>query len=273
MDSKNYCLCSACPAACSNLVHDAEAPDEGNGEERSDYLLKVGLRHGAETEVIVLAGGTGRVGGATLATLTARGAHVVLFSRDVRRANDAIEREVPLDSRGRASSVVVDLTDATDAQRAIESVVQRFGRLDAVISLAGGGYAWAAIVDSTPAMLAEAVRNNLDVAYNLMVPALRAMLTLPHESGRSRGIMGMAKAGVNTLMRAIAREHKADGIVANAVVLGGVATEAARKCLYSDDFAAAASPQEVADVLAFHSSDASSGINGDLIHLNARELD
>ncbi len=244
-----------------------------------------------ETEVIVLAGGTGRVGGATLATLTARGARVVLFSRDEKRAREAIGREVAANSTGRATVVVVDLTKASDAQRAIESVVHDFGRLDAVLSLAGGGSAWAAIVDSTPAMLAESVRNNLEVAYNLMVPALRAMLSLPRGSGRSRGrlvavtagssldpaptrgIMGIGKAGVNTLMRAIAREHKADGIVANALVLGGVATEAARNYLDNDEFAAAASPQEVADVLAFHSSDASSGINGELIHLNAREVD
>jgi NAD(P)-dependent dehydrogenase (short-subunit alcohol dehydrogenase family) len=242
-------------------------------------------------EVVVLAGGTGRVGGATLATLVARGAHVVLLSRERGRAVAAIEREVSAGSRERVEAIAADLTDPTDATRAIDEVVAKFGRLDAVISLAGGGYAWGRIVDSTPAMLADSIRNNLDVAYNLMVPALRAMLSQPWTGGRSRGrllavtagssldpaptrgIMGIGKAGVNTLMRAIAREHKADGIVANAVVLGGVATEAARAYFTADDFAAAASPQEVADVLAFHASDASSGINGELIHLNAREVD
>jgi NAD(P)-dependent dehydrogenase (short-subunit alcohol dehydrogenase family) len=242
-------------------------------------------------EVVVLAGGTGRVGGATLATLVARGAHVVLLSRDAARARTSIDREVAAESRERVAVIVADLTDPGDAQRAVDEVVARFGRLDAAISLAGGGYAWSPIVDSTPAMLADSIRNNLEVAYNLMVPAVRAMLLAPWTGGRSRGrllavtagssldpaptrgIMGIGKAGVNTLMRAIAREHKADGIVANAVILGGVATEAARAYFDADDFAAAASPQEVADVLAFHASDASSGINGELIHLNAREVD
>jgi NAD(P)-dependent dehydrogenase (short-subunit alcohol dehydrogenase family) len=74
-------------------------------------------------------------------------------------------------------------------------------------------------------------------------------------------------------MQAIAREHKADGIVANALVLGGVATEAARNYLGPDDFAAAATPQEVADTLAFLASDRGSGINGALVDLNAREVD
>jgi len=174
----------------------------------------------------------------------------------------------------------------------VPSIYQWFGRIDSVISVAGGGSAWVAIVDSDSAALAESVRNNLQVAYNLVVPALRLMLKqTPRGGARSRGrlvavtagssldpaptrgIMGIGKAGVNTLMRAIAAEHKADGIVANAVILGGVATEAARGYLNAADFAAAASPQEVADVLVFHSSDASSGINGELIHLNAREVD
>jgi NAD(P)-dependent dehydrogenase (short-subunit alcohol dehydrogenase family) len=89
----------------------------------------------------------------------------------------------------------------------------------------------------------------------------------------SFGLFGAAKAAVNTLMRAVAREHKADGIVANALVLGGVATEAARGYLDAEEFAAAATPQEVADALAFLASDRASGINGALVDLNAREVD
>jgi 3-oxoacyl-[acyl-carrier protein] reductase len=88
-----------------------------------------------------------------------------------------------------------------------------------------------------------------------------------------RGLFGVAKAGVNVLMQAIAREHKADGIVANALVLGGVATDAARGYLNADDYAAAATPQEVADALAFLASDRGSGVNGALVDLNAREVD
>ncbi|GAC1541792.1 MAG: SDR family oxidoreductase [Candidatus Velthaea sp.] len=248
--------------------------------------------HVNEREIVILAGGTGRVGGATLATLVARGARVALLSRDEARARAVIERELSGAARERATIIVVDLTNPVDAERAVDGVRKRFGRLDAVASLAGGGSAWSRIVDSNAGMLAESVRNNLEVAYNLMRPALRVMLgqeKIPGARSRgrliavtagssldpapTRGIMGIGKAGVNTLMRAIAAEHKADGIVANALVLGGVATDAARGYLDEAEFAAAATPQEVADVLAFHTSDASSGINGELIQLNAREID
>jgi NAD(P)-dependent dehydrogenase (short-subunit alcohol dehydrogenase family) len=258
-------------------------------------ILRMGSRERVEPpdgDVVILAGGTGRVGGATLARLLAGGSRVTLFSRDAGRAGAAIEREVSGAARERADTVVVDLADFGPAEAAVAAVAQRFGRIDAVISLAGGGSAWQAIVDSDPRALAESLRNNLYVAYNLLVPALRAMLRQQARAGSrsrgrlvavtagssldpapARGIMGIGKAGVNTLMRAIAVEHKADGIVANAVILGGVATDAARAYLDPQEFAAAASPQEVAEVLAFHASEASTGINGELIHLNARETD
>jgi len=88
-----------------------------------------------------------------------------------------------------------------------------------------------------------------------------------------RGVFAAAKAAVNALMLAIAREHKADGIVANALVLGGVAFEGAAAFYSAEDLAAAATPQEVADVLTFLASDRASGINGALVDLNAREID
>ncbi|MBV8601137.1 MAG: SDR family oxidoreductase [Candidatus Eremiobacteraeota bacterium] len=231
-----------------------------------------------QQDVIVLAGATGRVGGATLRKLTDEGARVVVVSRKERDMGDA-------------QAVVADLADPAATQALVDDVVRRFGRIDAVVNLAGRGK-FVALADSTLADL----RTNLDgfvvTAYNLSLAALRAMLRQDYRfERRSRGhivtvtagsskdpqprfgLFGAAKAGVNTLMRAIAREHKADGIVANAVVLGGVATDAAREYLTKEEFDAAASPEEVANVLAFLASPASDGINGELIDLNAREVD
>jgi NAD(P)-dependent dehydrogenase (short-subunit alcohol dehydrogenase family) len=234
-------------------------------------------------DIIVLAGATGRVGGATLRLLHDEGAHVVVVSRSREGANAAIA------GLERASPEVADLADPTATANLIDAVAERFGRIDAVVSLAGRGK-FVALADST----LEDLRLNLDgfvvPAYNLAVAALRRMLAQAYRPGRhSRGhiitvtagssrtpqpnfgLFGAAKAAVNTLMRAIAREHKADGIVANALVLGTVATDAARDYLSEAEFAAAASPDEVARVLAFLASASSDGINGELVDLNARE--
>ncbi len=233
-----------------------------------------------EDDVVILAGATGRVGRPLVARLLDERARVALISRS------------PQERRERVLPIIADLTNHDDGRRVIEETVAHYGRVDAVISLAGGGTRFVSVVDSTLEDIETGVRNNLIVAYNLFLPALRQALKQPIPEGRKSrarfaavtagssldpqprfGIMGAGKAGVNTLMRAIAREHKPDGIVSNAVVLGGVATLEAREYLSPEDFAAAASPEEVANVLAFHASDASTGVNGELIHLNAREVD
>jgi NAD(P)-dependent dehydrogenase (short-subunit alcohol dehydrogenase family) len=246
------------------------------------------LLHG---DAIVLAGATGRVGGATLATLVHEGARVVVLSRSAERAQAVIDGVLDDAERAAAIPFAADLADPAQAAAAVDACVERFGRVDAAVSLAGEGRV-VRLADSTLADLRTNIAAFTETAYNLALPALRAMLAQPYRDGArsrgrivvvtagssvqpapGRGLFGVAKAGVNVLMKAIAREHKADGIVANALVLGGVATEAARGYLDAEDFAAAATPQEVADALAFLASDRGSGVNGALVDLNAREID
>jgi 3-oxoacyl-[acyl-carrier protein] reductase len=245
-----------------------------------------------EGDAIVLAGATGRVGGATLATLVHEGARVVVVSRSAERARRAIDEILDDAESAAAVPFGANLGDPAEASSAVDACVERFGRIDAVVSLAGEGFGSRPLVDSSLDDLRANLAAFTEVAYNLSVPALRAMLAQPYRDGArsrgrivvvtagsskdpapGRGLFGAAKAAVNVLMQAIAREHKADGIVANALVLGGVATDAARGYLRPEDFAAAATPQEVADALAFLASDRGSGVNGALVDLNAREVD
>jgi NAD(P)-dependent dehydrogenase (short-subunit alcohol dehydrogenase family) len=242
-------------------------------------------------DAIVLAGATGRVGGATLATLVDEGARVLVVSRSFARAQEAIAELLDDLESAAAVPYAADLREPAQAAAAIDACIERFGRIDALVDLAGES-AVGALVESSVHDLRANLEAFVETAYNLAFPALRAMLAQPYRDGArsrgrivtvtagsskepapGRGLFGAAKAGANVLMQAIAREHKADGIVANALVLGGVATEAARDYLSAEDFAAAATPQEVADALTFLASDRSSGINGALVDLNAREVD
>ena len=241
-------------------------------------------------DVVLIAGASGRVGGATLETALREGASVGLLSRSRENADESIAR-YGAEARDRVLVIVGDLGRPADGERAVRQVVDRFGRLDGVANLSGRGK-FVAVAEST----LEDFQLNIDgfavTNYNLMLPALRKMLSQEPRSGaRSRGrmitvtagssrtpqpnfgLMGAAKAAVNTFMLAIAREHKADGIVANALVLGGVATDAAKSYLDPESFSAASTPQEVADTIVFHLSDRSSGVNGALIDHNAREVD
>ncbi|HEX3549778.1 MAG TPA: SDR family oxidoreductase [Candidatus Elarobacter sp.] len=243
-------------------------------------------------DAILLAGATGRVGGSTIATFLREGARLVVVSRDAERAKNALDTAARGLNRPHVGlPFAADLTDPAQAAAAVAACVERFGRIDALVSLAGDGRV-VPLAEATLADLRANVVAFTETAFNLTIPALRAMLSGPARDGArsrgrivmvtagssvqpapGRGLFGIAKAGVNVLMQAVAREHKADGIVANALVLGGVATDAARSYLDADSFAAAATPQEVADALAFLASDRGSGVNGALVDLNARETD
>jgi NAD(P)-dependent dehydrogenase (short-subunit alcohol dehydrogenase family) len=244
-----------------------------------------------QDDVIAIAGATGRVGGATLRELAAQGARLAVLSRKREHALEAIRQNIDAEHREGALPVAADLQDEGAAARAIDETLRAYGRIDAVVSLTGRGH-FVPLVESTASDLEANVRANLVANYNLMLPALRAMLkqpVLPQARSRGRlvavsagsskdpqprfGLFGASKAALNTLMQAIAREHKADGIVANAVVLGTVATEAAKSYLSQEDYAAASTPEEVAAVLAFLASASASGINGALVDVNAREVD
>ncbi len=241
-------------------------------------------------DVVLLAGATGRVGGATLTTLVREGARVAVLSRDHARAVATIADVLKPGEAANALPIEADLNDPESAAAAVTACVAAFGRIDALINLAGNGPQRVPLVKSNLDDLRQSLVGYTETAYNLAVPALRAMLAQPIRDGMlsrgrivtvtagsskspapGRGAFAVAKAGVNALMLAIAREHKADGIVANALVLGGVAFPG--RAGSPEDINAAATPQEVADVLTFLASDRSSGINGELVDLNAREID
>ena len=245
-----------------------------------------------EGDAILLAGATGRIGAATLTALVREGARVVVLSRDQSRARETIAAALSRDLQDRALPFRANLNDPPTVDRAVAYTVESLGRIDAVVNLAGGGTFRAPLPDSSLDDLRTNLRGFVETAYTLSVAALRAMLTQPYREGaRSRGrivtvtagsskqpapgraLFGAAKAAVNTYMLGLARDHKADGIVANALVLGGVAFAGAEEFYSAEDFRAAATPEEVAETLTFLASDRSSGINGALVDLNAREVD
>lgn len=148
-----------------------------------------------QDDAIVLAGGTGRVGGATLATLVLHGARVVVISRTLAGARKAIDERLDGDGRAAAVPFAADLNDPGEATAAVDACVERFGRVDACVSLAGESKV-VPLVTSTLEDLRANLRGHVEPAYNLTMPALRAMLKQRYREGaRSRGRIVVVTAG------------------------------------------------------------------------------
>lgn len=192
----------------------------------------------------------------------------------------------------RVAAWLADVRDAAALTAAVAEAEQRWGGLDAAIAcagvIAGGLPQW-----KLPAEQEQAVLDiDLGGVLNLARAAVPALLRRPKpRTGRflavasaaaSRGLPTIAaycaaKAGVAGLIRALAVELGPSGVTANAVSPGSTRTEMLTQSarLYGltdiETFAGQQpagrllAPEEIAAVLAFLASTASSGVTGAIV--------
>jgi NAD(P)-dependent dehydrogenase (short-subunit alcohol dehydrogenase family) len=174
----------------------------------------------------------------------------------------------------------VDLTDATQAKKAIDAVTAQFGRLDALINIAGG-FAYETLAEGDPNTWQRMY------ALNVMTALNAARAAIPHlaassagrivnvgamgaiQAGAGMGAYAASKAGVHRLTEALAAEWKGK-ITVNAVLPSTIDTTANRASMPNADFAKWVRPQELADVILFLASEAASAVTGALIPVVGR---
>jgi NAD(P)-dependent dehydrogenase (short-subunit alcohol dehydrogenase family) len=222
-------------------------------------------------QVIVVTGALGALGKVVAATAETRGARVAGVDHAASQAQA---------TPGRIELGGVDLTDASQAKKAIDAAVAHFGRLDVLINIAGG-FAFEAVAEGDPKTWQRMYALNVLTALN----ASRA--SIPHLaiSGAGRivnvGAMGAlqaaagmgpyaaSKAGVHRLTEALAAEWKGK-ITVNAVLPSTIDTAANRASMPNADFSKWVRPEELANVILFLASDAASAVTGALIPVSGR---
>ena len=174
----------------------------------------------------------------------------------------------------------VDLTDADQAQGAVDAVIARFGRLDALLNIAGG-FVWQTTDDAEPAW-ARMQALNVTTAVNASRAALDALKASPEgrivnvgsaaalKAGAGMGPYGAAKAGVHALTQALAEELKTTSVTVNAVLPSIIDTPANRKDMPDADPATWVAPADLAAVILFLASPESRAMTGALIPVTGR---
>jgi NAD(P)-dependent dehydrogenase (short-subunit alcohol dehydrogenase family) len=222
-------------------------------------------------KVIVVTGASGALGTVVAEVALARGARVA--------GVDHAPTQVPA-TPSRLELGGVDLTDAAQARKTIDAVVSHFGRLDALINIAGG-FAFEAIAEGDPRTWQHMYALNVLTALNASQSAIPhlarsgagrivnvgAMGAL--QAGAGMGPYAASKAGVHRLTEALAAEWKGS-ITVNAVLPSTIDTPANRASMPKADFAKWVKPQELADVILFLVSDAASAVTGALLPVSGR---
>jgi 3-oxoacyl-[acyl-carrier protein] reductase len=174
----------------------------------------------------------------------------------------------------------VDLTDATQARKAIDAVASHFGTIDALINVAGG-FAFEAIAEGDPKTWQHMYALNVLTALNASrsaIPYLAASGTGrivnvgamgALQAGAGMGAYAASKAGVHRLTEALAAEWKGR-ITVNAVLPSTIDTPANRASMPKADFAKWVTPTELANVILFLASDVASAVTGALLPVSGR---
>jgi citronellol/citronellal dehydrogenase len=182
--------------------------------------------------VLVTGGGTG-LGRAAAAELRACGAEVVICGR---RAEVVDQTAAELG----AHAVTGDVRESEDAERIVRFALERCGRLDALVNNAGGQYfvpaeaiepkGWRAVLRLNVGGTELMARTAADVAFRPAGGGTVVNVTLsPHHGLAGMTHSSAARAAVEGLTRALAREWRADGIAVLALAAGHFDTESLRK--------------------------------------------
>jgi NAD(P)-dependent dehydrogenase (short-subunit alcohol dehydrogenase family) len=222
-------------------------------------------------KVVVVTGASGALGKVVAEVALARGARVAGVDHAASQTAATANR---IELGG------VDLTDTVQAKKAIDAVAAHFGRLDALINIAGG-FAYETVTEGDPKTWQRMYALNVLTALNASrsaIPHLAASGTGrivnvgamgALQAGSGMGAYAASKAGVHRLTEALAAEWKGK-ITVNAVLPSTIDTAANRASMPKADFGKWVTAEELTNVILFLASDAASAVTGALLPVSGR---
>lgn len=190
--------------------------------------------------VAIVTGASSGIGHATALALAARGASVALIARRQDRL-DALATQIQA-AGGSALAVLADITDRAQSEAAVQTVVERFGRLDILVNNAGL-MLLGPIVGADPEEWERMIAiNQKGLLYitNAALPHLLAaaengprrvadIVNISSIAGRvawaNYGVYNMTKFGVNGFTESLRQEITKKHVRVGVLEPGGVDTE------------------------------------------------
>ena len=185
--------------------------------------------------VVLVSGGTQGLGAAIARAAVREGAAVVVSGRRP-EPGEKLVAELQ-DAGAKAHFVAADVADVASAQASVAATVERFGRIDSLVS-AAGLTSRGTLLDTTPELFDQHVAVNLRGPFFLMQAAVQDMvrrgapgtivniITMSEHGGQPYLAPYVAsKAGLAGLTRNAAHAHRFDRIRINGIDIGWTDTD------------------------------------------------
>jgi NAD(P)-dependent dehydrogenase (short-subunit alcohol dehydrogenase family) len=233
-----------------------------------------------DTPVVLITGATGPLGRVVAHRFARDGARLALVGRDHARLAELGEG-LGVES-DRWMPVPGELIDTASADAVAGAVTAQWGRIDVLLHLVGGFAGGTAVVDldhdEVRRMLDQHLWTTLHVVQ-AVVPGMvergfgrviAASAPLAADPGPKSASYAMAKAAEETLVRSLAREVSGSGVTANLVLIRKIDAGHERETTPTASNASWATPEEVAETMAFLASPAAAAVTGARIPLYGR---
>ncbi len=241
-------------------------------------------------KIAIITGAGGGIGGAIALRFAAEGAKVAVADID----GEAVQARVVevAAHKGDAVAIVADVTIKKSVEQMVRATLERWGRIDILVNVAGGAQV-KPVIEVSETEWDHIINMNLKSTFLCSQAVLPTMIKqrcgkivsissiYGFTGNATRASYAAAKAGVAVFTKSLALEVVGHGINVNAIAPGRIATDRVRGHYTEEEWAErvaqipmkrAGTPEEIASAALFLVTDENKYITGQTIHVNGAWL-
>ncbi|MCK4801419.1 MAG: SDR family oxidoreductase [Anaerolineales bacterium] len=228
--------------------------------------------NGLKGKVVLITGPAGNLGSAVVDRFYKNSSSLVLLDYREDRLNNIFPQLG--NSPDHLLISAIDLTDYSLVESAVTQAIDHFGRIDILIHTAGGFRMGEKVHEISEEAWDQLMDLNVRTLLNISKAVIPHMISKnagkivtigarPALSGKAKmGSYSVAKTAVLRLTESMSAELKSQGININCILPGTIDTPGNRKAMPDADTSKWVSPDSLAEVIAFLSSEAAKDIHG-----------